>query len=234
MAKANFSIDDFRSAIFRDSLARTNRFEVLITTAPKAYKFRENTNWNLSLYCEMASLPPVNISTKSFKIFGPTYQRPFGAEYGGEGISFTFHVDRDMKVKNFFDDWTSIVVDPVSGTVGWQEDYVVDLYIRQLDEQENITYEIKLIDAFPRSVNLLELNNSAQNQTHRLNVLFGYRTWESMTQASRRTPMDIPRQRLYPEVPTEDSRLKNVTFTGQYNPGTTNEDMAFGVGQLSG
>ena len=182
----------------------------------------------------MASLPPVNISTKSFKIFGPTYQRPFGAEYGGEGISFTFHVDRDMKVKTFFDDWTSIVVDPVSGTVGWQEDYVVDLYIRQLDEQENVTYEIKLIDAFPRSVNLLELNNSAQNQTHRLNVLFGYRTWESMTQASRRTPMDIPRQRLYPEVPTEDSRLKNVTFTGQYNPGTTNEDMAFGVGQLSG
>ena len=234
MAKANFSIDDFRSAIFRDSLARTNRFEVLITTAPKAYKFRENSNWNLSLYCEMASLPPVNISTKSFKIFGPTYQRPFGAEYGGEGISFTFHVDRDMKVKTFFDDWTSIVVDPVSGTVGWQEDYVVDLYIRQLDEQENVTYEIKLIDAFPRSVNLLELNNSAQNQTHRLNVLFGYRTWESMTQASRRTPMDIPRQRLYPEVPTEDSRLKNVTFTGQYNPGTTNEDMAFGVGQLSG
>ena len=53
----------------------------------------------------MASLPPVNISTKSFKIFGPTYQRPFGAEYGGEGISFTFHVDRDMKVKTFFDDW---------------------------------------------------------------------------------------------------------------------------------
>lgn len=234
MAKANFSIEDFRSAIFTDSLARTNRFEVLITTAPQAYKFRENSNWNLSLYCEMASLPPVNISTKSFKIFGPTYQRPFGAEYGGEGISFTFHVDRDMKVKTFFDDWTSIIVDPVSGLVGWQEDYVVDLYVRQLDEQENITYEIKLIDAFPRSVNLLELNNSAQNQTHRLNVLFGYRTWESLSQATRRTPTDIPRQRLYPEVPVVDTRLRNVLPTGQYQPGTTNEDMAFGVNGLSG
>jgi len=234
MSKANFSIEDFRSAIFTDSLARTNRFEVLITTAPKAYQFRENSNWNLSLYCEMASLPPVNISTKSFKIFGPSYQRPFGAEYGGEGISFTFHVDRDMKVKTFFDDWTSIVVDPVSGLVGWQEDYVIDMYIRQLDEQENITYEIKLIDAFPRSVNLLELNNSAQNQTHRLNVLFGYRTWESLSQASRRTPTDIPRQRLYPEVPVVDTRLRNVLPTGQYQPGTTNEDMAFGVNGLSG
>ena len=208
MAKSNFSIEDFRSAIFKDSLARTNRFEVLITTAPKAYKFKENSNWNLSLYCEMASLPPINISTKSFKIFGPTYQRPFGAEYGGEGISLTFHVDRDMKVKTFFDDWTSLVVDPVSGMVGWQDEYITDLYIRQLDEQENVTYEIKLIEAFPRSVNLLELNNSAQNQTHRLNVLFGYRTWESLTQSSRRTPVDVPLQRRIPEIPVTDTRLQ--------------------------
>ena len=212
MAKANFSIEDFRSAIFKDSLARTNRFEVFITTAPKAYAFRENTNWNLCLYCEMASLPPVNISTKSFKIFGPSYQRPVGAEYGGEGISFTFHVDRDMKVKTFFDDWAALVVDPVTGTVGWQEDYAIDLYIRQLDEQENVTYEIKLIEAFPRSINLLELNNSAQNQTHRLNVLFGYRTWESLTQSTRRTPLDIPRQLLNPSIPVTDNRLTQRQF----------------------
>ena len=211
MEKANFSIEDFRSAIFKDSLARTNRFEVLITRAPKAYQFREVTNWNLCLYCEMASLPPINISTKSFKIFGPSYQRPYGAEYGGEGISFTFHVDRDMKVKTFFDDWASLVVDPVSGTVGWQEDYVVELYIRQLDEQENVTYEVKLLEAFPRSVNLLELNNSAQNQTHRLSVLFGYRTWESLTQSSRRTPVDIPRTRRFPNVPVVDTRTRQFS-----------------------
>lgn len=206
MAKANFSIEDFRSAVFKDSLARTNRFEILLTTAPKAYKFRSNNNWNLSLYCEMASLPPVNISTKSFKIFGPTYQRPFAAEYGGEGIAMTFHVDRDMKVKTFFDDWASIVVDPYTGTVGWQEEYVTDLYIRQLDEQENVTYEIKLLEAFPRSVNLLELNNAAQNQTHRLNVLFAYKTWISTNQENQRSPMDVPRQRQVPEIPVSDPR----------------------------
>jgi hypothetical protein len=174
----------------------------------------------------MASLPPVNISTKSFKIFGPSYQRPFGAEYGGEGISFTFHVDRDMKVKTFFDDWAALVVDPVTGTVGWQEDYVIDLYIRQLDEQENVTYEVKLLEAFPRSVNLLELNNSAQNQTHRLNVLFGYRTWESLTQSTRRTPTDIPRQRQVPEIPVVDTRSRQFSpVTGQLEYDTPGSDL---------
>ena len=58
---------------------------------------------------------------------------------------------------------------------------------------------------------MLELNNSAQNQTHRLNVLFGYRTWESLTQSSRRTPVDIPRTRRFPNVPVVDTRTRQFS-----------------------
>jgi hypothetical protein len=234
MSKANFNLTQFIGAIREDSLARVNRFEVLIN-APSTLIGRNIANSGaVSLYCEMASLPPVNISTKSFKIFGPTYQRPFGAEYGGEGISMTFHIDRDMLVKKFFDEWTTKVVDPDSGLVGYQESYATKIVLRQLDEQENVTYEIELTEAFPRSVNLLELNNSATNQTHRLNVLFAYRYWKEISRDKQTTPVDIPRQVQVPAIPTVDTRLRNVTPTGQYQPGTTNEDMAFGVNGLSG
>jgi hypothetical protein len=206
MSKANFNLSQFIGAIREDSLARVNRFEVFINPpAAMINKNRANAG-AVSLYCEMASLPPVNISTKSFKIFGPTYQRPFGAEYGGEGISLTFHVDRDMQVKKFFDDWTATVVDPDSGLVGFQEDYISTLKLRQLNEQDQVTYELELEEAFPRSVNLLELNNSAQNQTHRLNVLFAYRYWRDVSPEFQTTPMDIPRQRLFPQVPIVDTR----------------------------
>lgn len=234
MAKSNFSIEDFRSAIFKDSLARTNRFEVIIPAPIGMSNSNSSYAGSTSLYCEMASLPPVNISTKSFKIFGPTYQRPFGAEYGGEGVSLTFHVDRDMNIKKFFDEWTAVIVDPDSGLVNYQENYISTLTLRQLDEQENVTYELELYEAFPRSVNLLELNNSAQNQTHRLNVLFAYRYWKDIGREFQTIPRDIPRQRQFPEIPVVDNRLKNVLPTGQYDPGTTNEDMAFGVNGLSG
>jgi len=195
MAKANFNLDQFIGAIREDSLARVNRFEVFINPpAGMVNKNRANAG-AVSLYCEMASLPPVNISTKSFKIFGPTYQRPYGAEYGGEGISLTFHVDRDMQVKKFFDDWTATIVDPDSGLVGFQEDYISTLTLKQLNEQDEITYELELEEAFPRSVNLLELNNSAQNQTHRLNVLFAYRYWRDVSPEFQTVPMDSPRSR---------------------------------------
>ena len=212
MGKANFNLTQFIGAVREDSLARVNRFEVFIN-APSTLLGKNIANSGaVSLYCEMASLPPVNISTKSFKIFGPTYQRPFGAEYGGEGISLTFHVDRDMQVKKFFDEWTAKVVDPDTGLVGYQEDYISTIRLRQLDEQDNVTYEIELSEAFPRSVNLLELNNSAQNQTHRLNVLFAYRYWKDIDREFQTTPTDIPRQRLFPQVPVTDTR--NVVNTG--------------------
>lgn len=216
MGKANFNLSQFIGAVREDSLARVNRFEVFIN-APSTLIGKSIANSGaVSLYCEMASLPPVNISTKSFKIFGPTYQRPFGAEYGGEGISLTFHVDRDMQVKKFFDEWTAKVVDPDSGLVGYQEDYISTIRLRQLDEQDNVTYEIELSEAFPRSVNLLELNNSAQNQTHRLNVLFAYRYWKDIDREFQTMPMDIPRQLLNPSIPVTDNRL--VQPQRQFNP----------------
>ena len=216
MSKSSFNLSLFLSAIREDSLARVNRFEVMIPSPRGMSDVNRSYADFTSLYCEMASLPPVNISTKSFKIFGPTYQRPFGAEYGGEGISLTFHVDRDMNVKKFFDDWTSIVVDPDSGLVNYQENYISTLTLRQLDEQENVTYELELYEAFPRSVNLLELNNSAQNQTHRLNVLFAYRYWKDMDREFQTMPMDIPRQLLNPSIPVTDNRL--VQPQRQFNP----------------
>jgi hypothetical protein len=226
MAKSNFNLSQFIGAVREDSLARVNRFEVFIN-APSSLTNKNIANSGaISLYCEMASLPPVNISTKSFKIFGPTYQRPFSAEYGGEGISMTFHVDRDMQVKKFFDNWTAKVVDPDSGFVGFQEDYISTIRLRQLNEQDDITYELELYEAFPRSVNLLELNNSAQNQTHRLNVLFAYRYWKDVSPEFQTMPMDIPRQRLFPQVPVADVRNRQFSpFTAQLEFDTPGSDL---------
>ena len=226
MASSNFNLSQFIGAVREDSLARVNRFEVFIN-APSSLTNKNIANSGaVSLYCEMASLPPVNISTKSFKIFGPTYQRPFSAEYGGEGISLTFHVDRDMQVKKFFDNWTAKVVDPDSGFVGFQEDYISTIRLRQLNEQDEVTYELELEEAFPRSVNLLELNNSAQNQTHRLNVLFAYRYWKDVSPEFTTMPTDIPKQILFPQVPVTDVRTRQFTApTGNLEFDTPGSDL---------
>lgn len=205
MATGRFNLDDFRSKIFKDSLARTNRFEVDIAVPG------ETNSDIVSLYCEQASLPMLSINTRQQKTYGPLQQRPISSEYGGEGISFTFHVDRGMKVRQFFEDWLHRIVNPNDFTVSYQDTYTSTMYVRQLDEQNNVTHEIKFNEVFPRNINMMELNHSSQNQTHRITVLFAYRYWERTLTSSTYGGIDLADTSplvQYPQVPIVDTRVR--------------------------
>ena len=206
MADQRFSIDSFRSKIFQDSLARTNRFIVEIIPPPALS--RGGASDIISLYCEQAAIPQLSISTKQQRIFGPAHQRPQTSDYGGDGLPMIFHVDRDMKVRKFFEDWLHLIVSPNDFTVSYQEDYISTINIKQLDERENITHNIQLIEAFPRNITNMELNHASQNQTHRLNVLFAYRYWVRMeNDVSNFDLVDTPQSIRYPGVPVQDVRI---------------------------
>lgn len=214
--KSNFNLSQFQSKILGEGLARTNRFEVLISPPDQissigaAKTNLTSTNASLvSLLCETCVFPPLTVGVKPLKIFGPTYQRPYTSEYGGDGISMQFHVDKDMRVKRFFDDWAESIVSKDNFTVAYQTEYARTIYVRQLDEQNNITYEIEILEAFPRSINIVELSNTAQNQTHRLNIIFAFRMW-------RRTDNPINRSTLQavPVVEKPSVPFDYFTFAG--------------------
>ena len=134
---ATYSLERFRSEVLDGAgLARNNRFEVIIAP-PRGLSDRGPESELASLYVEQASVPLLNIFAKPFKIFGPTYQRPITSEYGGEGMPITFHVDRDMRIRRFFEDWMHLIVDPVRFTVGYQENYISDIF-------SNVVYQDKI------------------------------------------------------------------------------------------
>jgi hypothetical protein len=190
-----FNVQNFQAQVLGRGLAKTNRFEVFIQNPTPLRLNRESSNETftpigrllalspisdqaeISLLCEQAAFPFLNIQTKPYRIYGPTYPRPVVSDYGGEGVALTFHLDRSMKVKTFFDNWMQTTVAESSYNVRYKRDYATTVEIKQLDELDNITYQIVLEDAFPRSMNLVELNQASQNQTHRLTVLFAYRNW---------------------------------------------------------
>lgn len=219
MAQANFSLDNFKSEVIsRAGLARTNRFEVLINAQFLAGGGRGTSGGDsnlVSLYVEQASIPLLNIATKPFKIFGPSFQRPVTSEYGGEGISMTFHVDREMKVRKFFENWMHRIINQTNYTVAFQSEYATTINIRQLDDKNNVTHEVQLLEAFPRNLNLMELNNASSNQTHRLNVLFAYRYWKDIS-TTFTVPDAIPRPIATPQVP-RTSELNVPVFRNQWN-----------------
>lgn len=181
MKKSNFSLKEFRARVETQGLAKPTRFEVEIP-CPRALTsvFGRTELETINLFCEAASLPPQILGLKAQRLYGPTIYKPFGVEYGGEGIPLTFYADRRMNVKAFFDAWVSKIVDPIQYFVYYRDEYAVDMNIYQLDDQNNVTYGVKIFDCFPRSVTLMELNSGNQNQVHKVNVNFAYRRWRAI------------------------------------------------------
>ena len=174
---SNFNINNFRSEVLSRDLARPSKFEVRIYAPPILTAFANQASV-VSLFCDSANLPGMNISTRAYRIYGPAYQRPVSSDFGGDGTTMVFNIDSDMKVKKFFDAWMQNIVNPKTFNVNYSRTYTSNrIDIIQLDKNDKETYSISLIDAFPRSMNLLDLNASSTNQTHKLTVTFAYRKW---------------------------------------------------------
>ena len=207
---STFNLSNFQAEVLGKGLARVNRFEVIIPRPSIPLNQRsQQRGFNgaivggerigtskippqrISLLCEQAAFPLFNINVKPYRIYGTPYQRPVTSDYGGDGLPITFHVDREMTVKRFFEDWARFIINRDTFNVAFQQQYVVDMEIYQLDEFNRRSYGIKIVEAFPRSLNQMELNHNAQNQTHRLIVLFSYRKWMFINENPNKS-LDLP------------------------------------------
>lgn len=175
MASSNWNVTNFLAEVSSKGLAKPCRFEVMIDLPACV---QDNAlGQQVSMYCEQAQLPYTRILTSRQQLFGPPSFHPVGVEYNGEGVSLQFFVDRDMQVKRFFDAWANGIIDRTTFTANYQQNYLSQIYVSQLDEADNITYKCKLIDAFPTTVQALQLDGSMAGQVHRLNVTFNFRKW---------------------------------------------------------
>jgi hypothetical protein len=173
---SDFNLNNFITKITKTGVAKTNRFEVRISP-PEALQEFKNDGELVSLYCDISNLPGMSVITKGLRLYGPAYQRPVSSEFNGEAINMTFYLDRDMRVKAFFDSWMFRTVDPNSFNVNYAKDYIAKIKISQLDENDKPTYSVYLEDAFPRAMSLVDLSAGATNQAGRLNMTFAYRKW---------------------------------------------------------
>jgi hypothetical protein len=210
---STFNIEDFKSQINKTGLSKTNRFEVQIVPPP-ALSEKLSSAKLVSLFCEITSLPGMSITTKGQRIYGAAYPRPISSDFGGEAISMTFYVDRKFDVKDFFDAWMFSIVNPNSFNVKYQKEYVTAIKITQLNEKDEDQYSIFLEDAFPRSMNMMDLNMSSTNQVHKLTVNFSYRRWFSAQTGNMSSSYSSPSfppnlQPPYPPVSPSNDLISN-------------------------
>lgn len=182
---ADFNVQEFQTKVFVDGLAEPSKFEMMISP-PRVLAREINLTKTVSLLTEISNFPPLNIMVRTMNLYGPQHQRPVSMDFGGDGLAASFYLDRQMQVKRFFDTWMASIVNAGTHNVAYQSDYITEMTIRQLSDggnqdprgsTERPTYAVTLQEAFPRSMNLVDLNTGAQNQTSRLTVVFAFRKW---------------------------------------------------------
>ena len=169
------SISDFQSS-FKKDIARPNKFLVDIPIPLTLIPYI-GTSRNLSMRCEAATLPGRTFATAEQKIgSNPVEKFPYETTY--TDVDLTFIVDDDMSQKTFFDAWMNYVNPTFNYNFRYKSDYASIVTITQYDVQNKPSYSVSLYDAFPISMNQMDLDWSNDGY-HKLTVTMAYTYWKN-------------------------------------------------------
>ena len=165
-------ISDFIERVKIGGLARTNRYLVTIGQ-PNGFVYPMETRL-AGLFCDGAQLPGMNIDSTPHKVFGESREMPYGISYNP--LNLNFYVDADMKLRKFFDKWFEKIVDPVSKSISYYDEYTTTITIEVLDVTDRVTYRVELIEAWPKSIGEIMMGYESRDPM-KLPVTFQYKNW---------------------------------------------------------
>jgi hypothetical protein len=166
------SINEFKSSFTKD-LARTNKFDVAIPVPLTLIPYVSSAK-NLNYRCESAQLPGRTFATLEQKTYGPVEKMPYLNTY--TDIDLTFIIEDDMNQKIFFDAWMNYINPLYNNNFRYKGDYSTVLTVNQYDVTNQLAYSVNLYDAYPVSVNQMDLDWSNEAY-HKLTVTFAYTYW---------------------------------------------------------
>lgn len=205
----NFTLNNFISKIRRQDLSRASRFECIIT-APAGIELSGSRT--ISLLCEEALIPGLQSTYAPVRFGNWLEPRVSGVEYFIDNATLTFYLDNEQDVRTYLEDWIfKSQADPISKEVGFYNDYVGEVIIHALDRTDRIKGSWKLVDAFPRIINLTPLA-MANDTPNRVSVIFSYKYWERYDDSYIAPSPEAQEQTTEPETEENTPSGPNIGF----------------------
>lgn len=187
-----FNVTNFLAEVREKGLAKPSRFEITIQN-PSVIS---DPSWGqkVSMFVDSGFFPLQRLLTSRQQLFGPPEFLPVGIDLGGDNFTLNIICDRNMEVKKYFDMWVNGIVDRQTGLasyrmVGGSPVYTSTIEVAQLDENNSVTYAVRLYDVYPVAVNPLAIDNNLKDTVHRLSVSFNYRRWVPMNISPAAAPV---------------------------------------------
>ena len=173
------SIQDLKSQISsRGGLARPNQFMVELPSGDSRA---------VNVLCTRVNLPGKQLITHDRRMNMEFEKIAYG--YAVDDVSMTFLLTNDYVIKEFFNNWRSTVLNEETMEVGYKVDYQHTIKIHQLKRPldsaitnvntSNIVYSIELKDAFPTTIQSIDLSNDLDTISE-LTVQISYTNWKAI------------------------------------------------------
>jgi hypothetical protein len=191
------NIQNFISLLSFKGISKQNRFDVIVTPPT----LLGPVNPQLTYRAESASFPGRSINTIDDQrdTVGPMRKIGYFSMY--EAFSITFVCNKDLEEKETLEKWMDLIVGTyrtsrsglASGNfkAGYYNNYIGTIEVFQYDEQNNLTYKIKLLEAYPTSINTLETNWNSSD-VHKIVGTFSYRYYQYDDFRNPKPPRERP------------------------------------------
>lgn len=150
-----------------------------------------NATRKMSLRCDQVSFPGKNLRTTPTTAidYGPQREMVQGAIFGE--VTLSFYASSDHRERVLLEDWQNLAfkVDRKNiltrnknvYDVEYYNNYIGQIDVFQLNELDERTYAVSILEAYPKSINAVELNHSTTNAITRVSASFVFNRWVSET-----------------------------------------------------
>lgn len=240
------SIENIRSSINKYSdVARSDRFLVTFSNLGKFASAASaslqifNAEELLQLRCEEAELPGRTIQTTDARTYGPMVKYPSLTSYSDINLTFICSTNpvgtrkQGLPEKMIFENWMDFINPSPNPSAtystgnfwnfSYKNEYARDITITHYGPLEDeVTYAVKLIEAFPIAMNQITLG-WGNDSIAKLTVSFAYTRWERITTSEASV-------RSYGE--TFETPISQIIITPEQMgaPPTINPEENFGAG----
>jgi len=174
MAKSMFNLTDFKASIKSNGVAKDTRFEVVLFP-PQQLQINSK---EISIRCHTASMPAFNVKTKDY-IVGQGQIRKMPVNYdNGNVIEMSFYNNYKGTVYSDLVKWAKMVtIFPAANdhTMNFVSEMYGKINVQQLDERDNVRQGWILYDAYPISVDAIQLDSGHVNSVQLVKIHIAYR-----------------------------------------------------------
>lgn len=187
---AGFNINTFKTDISQSGVLHTNKFIVAFVSPPVMQQTAVDgqpvihTERLIQTRADAVKIPGVALlmtDTARYGI-GPMQKMPHNATFTPNSI--TFLSDRNGELYKYFYTWMNKIFDfsgtdsvGASYTTEYKNNYTTDLHVYVYDQMGEQIKDVVMYQAFPESINDINIGWNNNNELMKITVTFSFRDW---------------------------------------------------------